>query len=262
MSRKINLKMKIYKILKEDGYQNRINDFIEYFISIAIILNVMLIVVESIDQIAYAYPLTIRILRNSFFVLFLIEYIVRLWIADFVMHDAKHPFLSRIKYMCSFTAIINLLALFPIVFGKTVFDFRIFRILRLFRITQLKALHQYSSIFSKVLRLKGAQLISSFLIVLIFMLISSIIIYDIEYVAQPEVFTNILVAIWWSVSAITTVGYGDIYPITPLGRTIGAFISIFGVFIMSIPIGILSAGFFEISKALDKKDDSDDEKIS
>lgn len=242
----------VYKLLKEGGRQSELNDIVEYIISSAICLNVILIVFESMG-INGRFGSILRVLRICFFIFFLIEYLLRLWIADIVMNDIKHPIKARIRYILSFRAIIDLLALLPVMLGGTIIDFRIFRVLRLLRITQLKSLRRYTDILAKVFKLKGAQLLASLFIVFIFMLASAVIIYDLENGAQPNVFDNILSCLWWAMSAITTVGYGDMFPITPFGKFFASCISIFGVFLMAVPIGILTSGFFEISKDTDSK---------
>lgn len=242
----------VYRLLKEDGKQSELNEIVETVISIIICLNVVLIIFESMG-INGKYAAVMSVSRMCFFIFFLVEYILRVWVADLTMKDKKHPVKSRIKYMLTFRAIIDLLALLPVMLNGTVIDFRIFRILRLLRITQLKSLRQYTDILVAVIKLKGNQLLASLFIVFIFVLASAVIIYDFENAAQPEVFNNILSCLWWSMSAITTVGYGDMYPITPLGRVYGSCMSIFGVFLMAIPIGILTSGFFETSKKTQQK---------
>lgn len=253
------LKVKVYLVLKDEGRQSHINNIVEYMIAVLIILNVFLIVVESIDSLARQHRTLIIFLRNAFFIFFLTEYILRFWIADIVLHGRKHPVIARIKYMLTFRALVDLLALFPVMFGASIIDFRIFRVLRLLRITQLKGVQQYTSTLIKVFKIKGTQLLSSFFIVLIFIFFSAVIIYDLENPVQPGAFNNILTALWWSVSTITTVGYGDIYPITWEGRAIASCISLVGILIMAIPIGILSAGFFEVSKEMEKKANEESE---
>lgn len=237
----------IYKLLRENGRQSELNEIIEYIISVVICLNVGLIVFESMG-LNGKFGSVLKVLRVCFFIFFLIEYILRVWIADIVMKDKKHPILSRIRYMLTFRAIIDLLALLPVLLGGTFIDFRIFRILRLLRITQLKSLRRYTDILIKVMKLKGSQLLASLFIAFIFMLACAVIIYDLENKAQPDIYNNILSCLWWSISAVTTIGYGDMYPITTLGKIIGSFMSIFGVFLMAIPVGILTSGFFEINK--------------
>ncbi len=237
----------VYKLLKEGGRQSELNEAVEYFISAVICLNVVLIVLESMVLTGRIHDV-LDVLRVCFFVFFLIEYIIRIWIADIVMKDKKHPVKSRIRYMVSFRAVIDLLALLPVMFGNTVIDFRIFRVLRLLRITQIKSLKRYTDTLVKVVRLKGAQLLASLFIVFVFMLASAVVMYDLEKDAQPSVFSNVPASLWWSVATTTTIGYGDMYPITPAGKFLGAIVSVFGVFVMAVPIGILTAGFFEVSR--------------
>lgn len=237
----------IYRLLKEGGRQSELNDIVEYIISAMICLNVILIIFESVG-VSNEYSSVITVIRNCFFIFFLTEYIMRLWIADFVMQDKKHPVKSRLRYMVSFRAIIDLLALLPVMLGSTIVDFRIFRVLRLLRITQLKSLRRYTETLSKVVKLKYAELLASLFFVVIFILVAAVIIYDLENKAQPDVFQNVLSGLWWSISAITTIGYGDMYPITPLGKILASFMSVAGVFLMAFPIGILTSGFFELSK--------------
>lgn len=245
-----NLEGKVYRLLNESGRQSHLHDIVEYVISGAICLNVLLIVFESV-AIESKHGTLVAVLRMVFFIFFLSEYLLRVWIADMVMNDRQHPVTSRVRYMLSFRAIIDLLALLPVLLGSTIIDFRIFRVLRLLRVTQLKGLNQYTNILARVVKRKGAQLLSSLFIVLIFTLTSAVIVYDLEHVVQPEVFNNVLSGLWWAISAITTIGYGDMYPITPLGKVLASCMSIFGVFLMAVPIGILTAGFFEISKTMD-----------
>lgn len=237
-----------YELLKESGNRSKLNSVIEYIISFVICLNVILIVFES-ASLHMKYHNAILFLRNSFFVFFLVEYLLRIWIADLVVGDEAHPVKARLKYMFTVRSLIDLFALLPVLLGGTIIDFRVFRVLRLFRITQSKSLQRYTDVLKKVLKLKGAQLLSSMMMVLIFMLVSAVIIYDLESKAQPQVFTSVLSGFWWSISTITTVGYGDIYPITPIGQLLGSLISIFGIFLMAVPIGILTSGFFEVSRS-------------
>jgi voltage-gated potassium channel len=244
----------LYKLLNENGKQSELHNIAEYIISAVICLNIVLIIFES-SELGSDYGLIIGILRWAFFAFFLIEYILRLCIADLVMNDKLHPVKSRIRYIFTPRALINLFALLPVLLGGTIIDFRIFRALRLLRITQIKSLQKQTNILIKVLKLKGTQLLASLFIVFISMLVSGVIICDLESKVQPDVFNNILKGFWWAVSAFTTIGYGDIYPISPAGKIFGSFVSIFGIFLMAIPIGILTSGFFEISKKADPEQD-------
>lgn len=241
------LEFAVYRLLKDGGQQSQLNDIVEYVIGAVIGLNVIQIIFESM-KLEPRYARIVSISRMCFFVFFLVEYILRVWIADIVMRDRQHPILSRIRYMLTFRAIIDLLALIPVMVGHTFIDFRIFRILRLLRISRMGEINKYTIILIEVFKLKAAQLMSSIFIAFIFMLASAVIIYDLEHKAQPHVFVDILSGLWWAMSAITTIGYGDIYPVTPIGRLFASCMSLFGFFLMAVPIGILTTGFFEISK--------------
>lgn len=241
-----------YRLLNEDGRQSELNNIAEYIISAVICLDVLLIVLESMG-LGGTIGAVLGVLRLCFFIFFLIEYILRVWIADIVLRDRKHPVKSRLRYMLTFRAIINLLAILPAVFKVSFIDVRIFQILRLLWVTQLIGLRQYTDLLAKVIKLKGGQLLSALFLMLIFLLVCSLVIYDLESKAQPEVFENILSGLWWSMSAITTIGYGDMYPITHVGRILGSLMSVFGIFLMAIPTAILTYGFMEVSGS-NKKD--------
>ena len=234
-----------YKLLREDGRQSEMRDIVEYIICGVIILNVIFLILESVD-VSDKYSHVRVIVNICFFMFFVIEYLLRVMIADITMRDRKHPIKSRIRYMLSFRALVDLLALMPV--GFMAVDFRIFRMLRLLKISRLKSLRQYTEVMVRVLKTKLAQLLSSLFIAFIFILTCAVIIYNLEHDAQPAVFESILSGLWWSVSAITTVGYGDIYPITPMGQILSSFVAVFGVLFMAFPVAILTSGFIEISK--------------
>ena len=120
--------------------------------------------------------------------------------------------------------------------------FRVVRILRLFRIN---AYYDSLNVITEVLKSKKQQLLSSVFIIATLMLGSSLCMYSLEHEAQPEVFSNAFSGIWWAASTLLTVGYGDIYPITPLGKLFGICITFLGVGMVAIPTGIISAGFVE-----------------
>jgi NhaP-type Na+/H+ and K+/H+ antiporters with a unique C-terminal domain len=123
--------------------------------------------------------------------------------------------------------------------------FRIFRIIRIFRLFRINTYYDSLNAITEVLSKKRQQLASSVFIILVLMLASSLCMYSVEHEAQPEVFRNAFSGLWWSVSTLLTVGYGDIYPITTLGKILGIVITFLGVGMVAIPTGIISAGFVE-----------------
>jgi len=128
------------------------------------------------------------------------------------------------------------------------FDLRFIRAIRLIRLFRLFKLGRYSvaiKLFGRVLKGKREELFITAFAIFILLTISSSLLYYVEHKAQPEVFSSIPAAMWWGVATLTTVGYGDIYPITSLGKFLGAIISLLGIGLFAMPAGILSAGFIE-----------------
>ena len=123
--------------------------------------------------------------------------------------------------------------------------FRIFRVIKIFRLFQINAQYDAFTVITNVLKEKKSQLFSSICMILVFMMAASLCMYSLEHEAQPEQFRNAFSGIWWSVSTLLTVGYGDIYPITTLGKMMATVISFLGVGMVAIPTGIISAGFVE-----------------
>ena len=169
------------------------------------------------------------------------------------------------QYARSPMAIIDLLAILPFYLPFFLaLDLRFLRVLRLFRLFRLFKLARYSSALGMIYRatVKNKEiLVSAFVILVMLLIISSSLMYHVEYEAQPGAFDSIPSTMWWSIATLTTVGYGDIYPITPLGKFLGAFIAILGIAMFAIPTGVLATGFMEeMQKA--KSDDESEEVLS
>ena len=141
----------------------------------------------------------------------------------------------------------------PFFFPAGTVAFRMIRIVRIFRLFRINSYYDSLSVITEVIYGKRQQLISSVSIILILMLGSSLCMYSLEHEAQPEVFTNAFTGIWWSASTLLTVGYGDIYPITTMGKVFGILITFLGVGMVAIPTGIISAGFVDQYSNIKKK---------
>ena len=151
--------------------------------------------------------------------------------------------------MRSFYGVVDLLSFLPyylpFFFPAGMIAFRVVRVVRIFRLFRITAYYDSLNIIADVIRSKRQQLLSSVFIILVLMVASSLCMYSLEHEAQPDVFRNAFSGIWWSVSTLLTVGYGDIYPITPMGQVVGIVISFLGVGMVAIPTGIISAAFVE-----------------
>ena len=147
--------------------------------------------------------------------------------------------------MFSFDGIVDLLTIIPAFFLTGFVVFRMLRVVRIFHLFRINSQYDSFNVIKNVIYNKRNQIFSSIFIIVILMLASSLGIYSVEHEAQPNVFENAFSGIWWSVSAMLTVGYGDIYPITPVGQIMAIFIAFLGVGVVAIPTGIISAGFVE-----------------
>ena len=243
-----NIRYRVFQIIEaaEDGDKASIR--FGWFISVLIIANVLFVILETFSGIPQTIRLVFDYTEIFSTIIFTVEYILRLWTAKY-----KYPEVSTIvalkKYVFSFIAVIDLLAILPFYLPFTILvDLRILRMIRLLRLLRLFKLGRYTTALSSVMNVfkrKSAQLISSMFVVLILMVIASVMMYGIENEVQPDVFDNAFSGLWWTIATMTTVGYGDIYPVTVFGKIFGGLIAILGIVFVAIPTGIISAGFVE-----------------
>lgn len=222
--------------------------FVGYFIVSMILLNTVAVMVETVDAFNLHYHHFLKTFDLISVVVFSAEYILRIWTCT-VKKKFRHPILGRLKYMVSAGALIDLLAIFPFylpfLFGT---DLRFIRTLRLtlfFRFLKLGRYMKASRIILNVVREKKEELTVSLLLTLFLIILASCLMYYTEHQVQPNKFANIPDTMWWSVCTLTTVGYGDMYPITPLGKILTGIITLLGVGMLALPTGILASGFSE-----------------
>ena len=235
----------IIEVGTADDFVSRAYDFTGTAI---VIINLIVTVMYTFNRMEADYGpllLTIEAFTVAFFAM---DYGLRVWTAQFIrpgMPERRAVW----KYMTSFTGVVDLLSwlpyYLPIFFPAGAAVFRILRVVRIFRLFQINAYYDSLNVIGEVINSKRQQLFSSVFIILVLMLASSLCMYSLENEAQPEVFSNAFSGIWWSVSTLLTVGYGDIYPITIPGKIMGIFISFLGVGMVAIPTGIISAGFVD-----------------
>lgn len=233
------------------------NQFFLNFIYLLILLNVSLLVVASYKEIHTEYYEWFEDFENFSIVVFSIEYILRLWTAD-IDFEGKNGFTKRLKFFFSFYGLIDLLAILPFYLPLFfTFDLRILRILRLFRLLRILKLGRLSKslqTISSVLKEVKSELGMTVFVAFILMILSSTLMYYVENEVQPEKFENIGQAMWWSVSTLTTVGYGDIYPITALGKILSSLIAVVGIAFVALPTGIISSAFITRMQAQKNSD--------
>jgi voltage-gated potassium channel len=180
--------------------------------------------------------------------IFSIEYLLRLWTCN-VDVTYKGRIKGRIKYFFSPLALIDLFAILPFYIPMIIpIDLRFLRVIRLVRIFRILKFGRYSAslqMLGRVLRKKKSELIVTFFVVFLLLIIASSLIYEFEREAQPEKFSSIPGSMWWAVVTLTTVGYGDVYPVTTMGKILSSFIALLGIGLFALPAGILSAGMVE-----------------
>lgn len=244
------LQSKVYNLIREDDENKLSGTIFDSFIIAFIIINVIFIVLDTFHYGA-TYQRVSYIVELVSVIVFTIEYVLRLWTAPLAYPDKK-PAAARLRYAVTFMAVIDLVSILPfylpffLPMGLSVLrSLRIIRLLRIFKINRYTA---GFTMIAYVFKRKARQLVSSVVVVMMLMLIAAVIMYNVESVAQPDKFTNAFSAFWWALSTVTTIGYGDLYPITPLGQLLGGVIALLGVGLVAMPTGIISAGFLEASK--------------
>ncbi|OLA72137.1 MAG: Ion transporter [Roseburia sp. CAG:197_41_10] len=239
----MKLKEKIFNIIQIGDKSNPISRMFDIFITVTIVANILVTFLQTFDELAFLTTVFKGVEYVTIFI-FCVEYILRIWTAEYLYPD-KSRGRSRLRFLVSFDGIVDFLTIVPVFFLSGFVIFRMLRVARIFHLFRLNAKYDSFNVITTVLYEKRNQIISSVFIVLILMLASSLCMYSVEHDAQPTVFRNAFSGIWWSMSTLLTVGYGDIYPITPLGRVMAICIAYLGVGAVAIPTGIISAGFVE-----------------
>ncbi|KIA87969.1 ion transporter [Kaistella jeonii] len=233
------LKTRVYAFLNENSYFQK-------FIYTLIILNVFSLIIASYKEIYTPYEIIFDGFEFFSVIVFSIEYILRFWTADLAFEKGS-SFSKRIKFSFSTFGLIDLFAILPFYLPFIFpFDLRVLRILRLFRLLRIFKLGRLSKslqTITSVLKESKSELSITIFVAFILMILSSTLMFYVENDAQPEKFENIGQSLWWSVATLTTVGYGDIYPITNLGKILSSVIALIGIGFVALPTGIISSAF-------------------
>lgn len=219
----------------------------DLFIMALISLNVVAVIFETVGDNATRYGRWLQIFEMSSLVVFGTEYVLRMWsITANPMY--AHPLRGRLKFAATPIAIIDLLAILPAVFWFV--DLRFVRVVRLLRLLKLGRYSTSMATLTRVVQSRAQPLGMSVFLVGMALVMTSSLMYYAEHEAQPEVFSSIPAAMWWGIVTLTTTGYGDIVPVTPVGKMLGGLTAIIGVGAIALPVGILAGGFVqEIERA-------------
>ncbi len=236
-------KRRIFDIIQIGNKDDLISRSFDWFIVIIIILNILTVFLDTFEELSGFRPL-FRVVEAVTVSFFCIEYILRIWTAGY-LYPEKKGIGAQLKFLHSFDGIVDLLTILPFFFLYGFIVFRMLRVVRILHLFRVNAHYDSFHVITSVLIEKKNQIFSSVFIIIVLMLASSLGIYSAEHEAQPEAFSNAFSGIWWSVSTLLTVGYGDIYPITVIGKIMAILIAFLGVGVVAVPTGIISAGFVE-----------------
>lgn len=243
----MSIRRKIFEIIQPDDGTSYLSRLFDQVIAALIFASVIIVFAATFDLPSRVLWI-LAVLEGVASFVFTIEYVLRIVTADF-LYPKSGAIMSRIKYVMSAMAIIDLVSILPFLLPMflpgTMLGLRAFRLVRLFRIFKLNRYFDAMKSLGDVIVLKKRELICSTSFIAIMMLISSLLMYSAEHGAQPDVFRNAFSGLWWAVATLTTVGYGDIYPVTMLGRFIGALIAFAGLAAVAVPTGIISSGLME-----------------
>ncbi len=241
------LKQRIYAILAVSNHKGDASWYFDMFIIGLIGLNTLAMILESLPWFYEIYKPELHLFETVSIAIFSVEYLLRLWTANINPCFAK-PFWGNLRYALTPLALIDLLAVVPFYlpfFGVDLRVVRILRVLRLFRLFKVARYLRALTLITQVVRQKREELTISLVFTFFLLLIASSLVYYVEHEAQPDKFASIPETMWWGIATLTTVGYGDIYPITGLGKLLGGLIAIIGVGLFALPAGILASGFAE-----------------
>ena len=251
------LKPRIFEIISKAENGDRASALFDGSIMLLIALSILTIILDSYPMIHETCAPLFHGFEAVTVIVFSLEYALRIWTADLLYPQERHP---RLKYCFSFMALIDLMAILPFYIPFISADLRFLRLFRLFRLLRVLKLGRYVNalqVIVKVIRTSASQLIMSIVLCFFVMLFSAIIMYEVENPVQPEQFPNVMTSLWWAMCTLTTVGYGDIYPITGAGRFFASVISLVGIGIIAIPTGIIAAGFSQAISKEHKKETVD-----
>lgn len=247
-STKPALRLRIYRIVEKAENGDWVSRLFDCGVLSLIVLTILAIVLESFSGLAVRYHEWFRAFEVFSVVVFTLEYLMRFWTAEY-HYPGRDKWMARLLFFFSFMALVDLMSILPFYLPFLIpVDLRFLRILRLTRLFRLFKLNRYSRalhVIGKVAREKKEELLSTVFIMMFLIIISATLIYFVENTVQPDSFPNIIASFWWAVATLTTVGYGDIYPITGLGKILASLVAVTGIGLVALPTGIISSGFME-----------------
>ncbi len=270
----LKIQKRTSQLLSKGNVADKPSQYVDMILFILIVLNIAAVCLESVKYIGNEYKVAFNAFEFFSVVIFSIEYVLRVWSAP-ARNDLGNStnMIKRMKYIFSFTGLIDFLAIIPSIlpyfFGGL--DLRWLRVLRLLRLLKISNYSSALEDFFSAIKADWRSFSAALYLMVIALFLSSALMYIAEHDSQPEKFSSIPETMWWGLITLTTVGYGDVSPVTPLGKIIGAFTAIMGVCTVALLTGIVASAFAnqrtqkaaileaEISQALSDGVISDDE---
>lgn len=242
-----DLRRQLATIFEDEEPRSRITWLYDNALAVLIVVNVSAVILESVESIRESFGFGFDLLEHFATAIFATEYVLRVWACvDLREPGYRHPLWGRLRYMRSFFALVDLVSVLPALLGFFgAADLRVLRLLRLLRMLKLVRHSTTFGLLFAVLREEGQSISALLFVLLLTVTISGSMMFMIENERQPEVFTSIPVAMWWAIETLTTVGYGDIVPMTAAGRIIGGVVSIVGIGTLALFSGLITVGFLD-----------------
>ncbi len=249
----LRVRARTASILDVPEQGDRVSRYFDYGLIALIVVNVVAVILESVNALHARWGDTFRTIETVSLVIFSLEYMARVWsiVDNRWRSEYQHPVWGRLRFMRSPMAIVDLLAVAPFWLSMIFpMDLRFLRVVRLLRVLKLTRYSAAMNLLFEVLRQEARVIAAAMFTLFLILIFTASATYLAETEAQPEAFANIPQAMWWAIVTVTTVGYGDVVPITPVGKMLGAVLGLVGVGMVALPAGILASGF---SNALNRR---------
>ena len=241
------IRKRAFEVLDIGARGDRLSRFVDIFLICLISLNVLSVILETLPFLQNRYLFLFSGFETFSVIIFSFEYVTRVWCSiENPETDHNHPFWGRLRYMLTPMALIDLIVILP--FYLTLFftvDLRFMRVLRLLRVFRLTRYSSSMSLLLTVLKDEAKSIGAALFVLCMLIIMASSLTYLAEHKAQPEAFKSIPHAMWWAIITMTSVGYGDVTPVTVLGKMLASVISIISVGLVALPAGILASGYSE-----------------
>lgn len=251
------MKQVIHDLLEEQDAPSRAARITRSFLIALIVLNVIAYMLETVPSVTEAERHFLLMFEYFSVGVFTVEYVLRLWVSTHCQ-ERNQPLTCRLRCMFRPLMLIDLLAILPFYMPLLIpMDLIFLRTMRLLRLARVLKLGRYSDamrLFGLVVKSKREQLTVVCFILGILLVVASSLMHHFEYEAQPGAFESIPATMWWAIITLTTVGYGDAYPVTAMGKVMASIIAMLGIGMFALPAGILSAGFLEAPGAVLKRE--------